>query len=200
MKKILSICTRGALIVIALLLFGFLIYAAITLLWEKDANTIKPADSIVVLTGSKGRIEAGFDLLLNNKAPKLLISGVTQGVTFNNIVNARAMSAEKKSRIKRHCCIELDYIADTTETNATESAKWIERHNMKTIILVTSHLHMPRAQLQFNRALPDTVTIQTFPVRGERRLTLFTSLDFWLYSAHEYIKYLGSWVRIENQK
>jgi uncharacterized SAM-binding protein YcdF (DUF218 family) len=200
MKKLFSVFIYSGFAITALLVAGFLLYASIILLWSKNAEDLNDADSIIVLTGSKGRIEAGFELLLMDKSPRLLISGVTNGVTFQEIVNARDMGRNDKQKIRNHCCIELDYIADTTETNAIESASWIQKKNIKSIILVTSYLHMPRAALQFNRALPNTVTVQSYPVRSERRLSLFTSTDFWLYSAHEYIKYLGSWVRLENQK
>jgi len=200
MKKIFSVCVYSGFAITGLFLLGFALYATITLLWSKDMDDVKAANAIIVLTGSKGRIESGFDLLLANKAPRLLISGVTDGVTFDEIIDVQTITDESKKKLRQHCCIELDYVADTTETNATESAIWIKNNDITSIILVTSHLHMPRASLQFNRALPDYVDIQTYPIQNERRLSLFTSYNFWLYSAQEYIKYLGSWARIKNQK
>lgn len=200
MKKLVSICLYSGAAITTLFIGGFIFFVAITLLWTPDSNTLKPADSIIVLTGSRYRIEAGFDLLLDTKAPRLLISGVTDGIPFEELVDAREMDRQTKAKIKAHCCIEIDYVADTTETNASESAKWIEDNNIKNIILVTSHSHMPRALLQFERALSPDVQIQTYPVRYEARSSLFTSREFWLYSANEYIKYLGSWLRLETRK
>lgn len=200
MKKFIAICAYSGLAITTLFIGGFLLFSTITLLWTPAPDTLEPADSLVVLTGSRHRIETGFTLLLKGKAPRMLISGVTEGVPFDELVDAREMDSEVKNKIKTHCCIELDYVADTTETNASESAKWIEANNINSIILVTSYSHMPRALLQFERALPASVTIQSYPVRYEPRSSLFTSREFWLYSANEYIKYLGSWLRLEAQK
>jgi uncharacterized SAM-binding protein YcdF (DUF218 family) len=86
----------------------------------------------------------------------------------------------------------LDYIADTTKTNAHESAKWLDQNDAQSVILVTSFSHMPRALLLFNRALPETIEIQTYPVRKQRRWDLFQSSGFWKYAAREYIKYVAT--------
>ena len=200
MKRLIAICFFSCLTVLALFIAGFLVYSAIMLLWTKENATVQQADAIIVLTGSKYRIEGGFELLLEEKAPRLLISGVTEGVTFDEIIDAREMETIDKDAIRNHCCIELDYVADTTETNASESANWIRDNNIQSIILVTSYAHMPRALLQFIQALPETVTIQTYPVRRERRWTLVMSYDFWIYAGREYLKYLASWISLEMDK
>lgn len=196
-KRILRKSFLAGLSFIALVTVGFFLYAAITLIWTGDKDDLKDHDAIIVLTGSQGRIEKGFELLLDKKAPQLLISGVLKPYALSEIVNARKMPQVEKTKIKRHCCIDLDYVATTTAENAIESAKWIQKKNVKSIILVTSAAHMPRARLQFDRALDGTVQITSFPVRVKRRLSLVMSVDFWLYAAREYSKYIGSWFRLE---
>ena len=110
---------------------GFVIYSATILLWAPQKD-IPPHDAVIVLTGASGRIEAGFKLLLEDKAPRMLISGVINNATFEDILanNSGTLSTEEKTKIINHCCIDIDYIADTTITNAIETNKWITANDI----------------------------------------------------------------------
>lgn len=176
---------------------GFLTYAAITLVWTKSDDSLESYDAIIVLTGAQGRIEKGFDLLLQDKAPRLLISGVLKPYRLRDIVEARDIPKADHAKIFRHCCVDLDYVATTTAENATESTQWVKQKGLKSILLVTSASHMPRAYLQFSRALPHDVSMTAYPVRIQGRYSLVMTRDFWSYTAREYFKYLGSWLRLE---
>lgn len=198
-KSLAKILVVGGTAIAIAILMGFFIYAATILVWNKPAAHKVTADAIIVPTGARGRIEKGFELLLESAAPRLLISGVRENITFSDIVFSVDIPKAKKNDIHDHCCIDIDYIADTTETNAIESAKWIQKNNVQSIILVTSSSHMPRAYLQYRNALPNDVTITPFPVRTDARSNLVMSRDFWLYAGREYIKYLGSWLRLERK-
>ena len=50
----------------------------------KDSQT--KTDAIAVLTGGRGRLGVGFELLSNKLAKKLLISGVYRGVDVNHLL------------------------------------------------------------------------------------------------------------------
>lgn len=200
-KRFIHFATLLGSIVLGILVAGFLIYLAVTIMWQGDKASVEKADAIIVLTGGKGRIETAFDLLLDDKAERLLITGVNNETTLADIIDIQTLPAQSLNQLKSHCCITLDYAADTTEANAREANEWVTRHNVKTVILVTASYHMPRAALLFDRALRDNNTdIKLFPVRDERRAELAASKDYWLLIGREYTKYLGSWVRLQNKE
>ena len=196
-KAIVMAALYGLIAVIA----GYFIYCAVIVMWKTPSpDALQSHDAIIVLTGSKGRIEAGFELLLDEKAPELLISGVLNRVSKIELIkqNSDDLSISEVKDIRNHCCIALDYIADTTHTNAIESQKWITANNVQSIILVTSESHMPRAYLNFITQLNREVQITPYPHRSKRRLSLVLSPDFWQYAAREYFKFGGRLIRIIN--
>lgn len=145
-------------------------------------------DAIIVLTGGQHRINTGLDLLMLGKADHLFISGVNPNVTIENLVS---LWDPNFSYIP--CCIALGYAASNTEGNARESSEWARAQNIKTIRLVTSNYHLPRAWLEFNHALPRykiiAHPISPTSVEGDSRHFLKLSLG-------EYNKTVLTWVRL----
>lgn len=153
--------------------------------YEKIPNTeseLKKADAIIVLTGGKGRIAAGTEMLKQQLSYRMLISGVHEDTRMNEIVKNIDFGS-----------ITLGNKARTTKGNALESKQWIEKNNFKSIILVTSNYHMPRSLSIFEREFPE-LEIQAAPVFPDE----FSKQNFWKdrNSAYlilsEYIKYLAT--------
>lgn len=148
------------------------------------------ADAIVVLTGGAGRIRRGLELMTNGLGRQLFITGVNEQVDMGTILT---MWPDENTDLIT-CCISLGHEAHNTRQNALEARKWITGvQNIKTVRLVTSSYHMPRALLEFRRAIPD-ITLIPEPIaygsapdhdRG----------NFWLLSFAEYNKTLLSWLR-----
>jgi uncharacterized SAM-binding protein YcdF (DUF218 family) len=129
---------------------GFALYTACVLHRAPYDGT---ADGIVVLTGGDGRVEAGLRLLASGKGGRLLISGVHRDVRLQDI-NKHGAPADK---------IDLGFIAQDTLGNAMETASWAENHNIRSLIVVTSDYHMPRALVHLGSRLSD-VTLHAYPV------------------------------------
>lgn len=119
------------------------------------------ADGIVALTGGGGRIEAGLKLLQAGAGKKLLISGVHPEVTKETLLaNENATGLDPRLA---DCCVKLGYAAWTTDGNATEAADWARAEKFKSLIVVTAQYHLPRALLDFHRALP-SVELVPYPL------------------------------------
>lgn len=152
---------------VGLWLCGGIAFTYLTFAEEPQAPT---SDAIVVLTGGAQRVETAFQLLLNNKAKNLLISGVYEGNSLEDLVQATGLSDIQKNQILKHCCVELDFNAHTTAQNATESIKWITDNGFKSAIIVTSDYHIIRANLHFKRLSPQDVQLYYYGIATRQNI------------------------------
>lgn len=184
--SILALVAGGSILVAG----GFLWFVAILARAEPDPSP-RNADAIVALTGGQSRVSDATDLLARGSARRLLITGVHPQTSRGEI--ARKLGA---SRGLLECCVDLDRDALNTVGNAVETRRWVREHGFRSIIVVTSAYHMPRALVEIRQRLPD-VRLVPYPVASA---TL--QLDRWWdhrptlrVLAGEYVKYLVSLAR-----
>ena len=124
------------------------------------------SEAIVVPTGGAGRIDRGLALLRTHQAKRMLVTGVGPGVRPIDL--AREYHA---SPGLFDCCIDLGDEAVDTKSNAEETANWVRAHSYRTVRLVTSDWHLPRARMELGAALGKRVVILGDGVSaGEPRL------------------------------
>lgn len=196
-----------------------MLLATIGLLWlgggiayvERVESIPAPAetrtDAIVVLTGGAARLATALRLLNDNKADRLLVSGVAQTATKATLLQAvlptMPDAAQGSSnwqgidlQLLFECCVDLGFEADDTAGNAAETASWAAARGYKTIRLVTANYHMPRAQVEFGRYLSG-MTIVPHPVRSDAMRVE----DWWqrraatVFLLGEYTKYIAALLR-----
>ncbi len=136
-----------------LLLFYVLGYPLFTLMLP-NAGDARRTDAIVVLTGGAKRLERGLSLLEQGKADRMLISGVARAVRPVELA-ARYGTSQQLFE----CCIDLGRQAVDTRSNGEETARWLRRHEFKTVRLVTTDWHMPRARFELARQMGDEVKV-----------------------------------------
>ena len=141
-----SACGVVALAV-AVLASGYLWFLHLT---SQPSDLPPHADGIVAFTGGAGRVETALRLLAENRADRLLLSGIGGGAELTEL-------AHRTGRVT------LGRNATTTRGNAQETAAWVDGHDIHSLIVVTASYHMPRALTELGRALPG-VTLYPAPV------------------------------------
>ena len=159
---------------------------------EAEVPMRSKADGIVVLTGSAFRISDALELLAAGHGKRLLITGVYPTTRLSEIA---ALTPQYERWFA--CCVDLDRIALDTIGNAVETKRWAQEQGAKSLIIVTSDFHMPRALAEISHQLPD-VRLVPFPVMSDRvRVDNWWSnpatarLLFW-----EYLKYMVALTRM----
>jgi uncharacterized SAM-binding protein YcdF (DUF218 family) len=168
--------------------YAFFAYKIINLAPPENQAT---ADAIIVVTGGSKRINKGLDLLQDGHTNNLFISGVNKKVTLATLLSMW----DGYDKDNRPCCIALGYSAENTWENAQETRLWIKsQENIKTIWLITSNYHMPRAWVELRHALPD-LKIIAYPVESD--VTVNEQGGFLRVSMREYSKTILTYLRLK---
>lgn len=127
----------------------------------QDREVLEETDAIVVFTGGHDRVQVAVDLLKKKKAPLLFISGVPKGSIKSNV-----LKKSYANNIKDLSIIHLGKAENTLE-NAQEVAQWASTHNVRSIRLVTTTFHMPRALRELGLQTKNLVVIP-HPVAADK--------------------------------
>ncbi|HYW16061.1 MAG TPA: YdcF family protein [Allosphingosinicella sp.] len=141
---------RAISAVILLYLLGYVMFAVAL---PRPAGE-QATDAIVVLTGGAKRIERGLDLMARNRAKRMLVSGVAR------TVRPEELAAQYRADDSLfQCCVDLGRMAVDTRSNAEEVARWMDKHKFKSMRLVTTDWHMPRARFELSRRLGGGIAV-----------------------------------------
>lgn len=153
---------------------GFAVFAT-TL--PRPADPTTRTDAIVVLTGGPGRLDRGVALLAAGRAQRLFVSGADRSASKQALA-ARTHAPDALFA----CCVDLGQDSVDTRSNAVETAKWLRRHGFRSVRLITTDWHMPRAHYDLGRQIAgDRITVLPDAIRSHPS---FTTL------VEEYDKYL----------
>lgn len=182
--KIKSLSFYVSLLFLSCWVIGFVLFALYTfsLKYAEPQN----AEAIVVLTGSSDRINTAFDLLQQNKAEKLFISGVNSKVSVGALF--QKIDEDMVNRI------QLGYKADNTYENAMETHLWLQQNKVSSVLLVTSFYHMPRSIFEVKERIGN-VKIIPYPVFPKQlNANWFHTRSAWLLFV-EYNKFIVVYIR-----
>ena len=189
-RLVVGLGATAAVLVVLGLGAGFFIF--LRNLDRAEQRTPDAVDGIVALTGGSERIADAVDLLARGRGRRLLITGVNEKTTKEEIARQRP-----EFRPFFACCVDLDYRALNTIGNAEQTRKWVSQHGFSSLLVVTSTYHMPRTLAELGHALPN-VKLVPHPVVPEH-----LDLDGWWRDpaltrllATEYVKYVVAMARI----
>ena len=158
-------------------------------------DELKPAskaDGIVVLTGGSSRVADAVELLAAGYGKRLLISGVHP----TNGVSDISRSVPDSQKLL-DCCADLDRSAVNTRSNASQTRRWVHEQGFRSLIVVTSNYHMPRAIVEMSHAMPDIELIPFAVVSGMwRDAPWWTSGPAVRLLLSEYAKYVVAELRV----
>ena len=157
-----------------------------------EMQPARHADGIVVLTGGSSRVSDAMELLAAGYGKRLLISGVHPTSAASDI--SRSLP-DNQSLLS--CCVDLDHSAVNTRSNAAQTRRWAHERGFRSLIVVTSNYHMPRAIVELSHAMPD-IELIPFVVVGDK----WRDEPWWTSGAalrlllSEYVKYVAAEMRV----
>ena len=177
------------LLAVVLTVIGFFIFTGNLQRSQPEPRT---ADGIAVLTGGVARIDEAMKLLTQQKAKRLLITGVNRTTSTEALKQLASQGDQLFS-----CCVDIDKEARNTIDNATETSQWVARNHYNSVIVVTSNYHMPRALAELGRVMPGVTLIPYSVIDNNVHLD-----RWWTYPGttklliSEYLKYLPALGRL----
>ena len=180
----------GVLFLFVLFIIGFIVFA--NGIDREQSEPQQTADGIAVLTGGVSRIDRAMALLAAGKAKRVLITGVNRTTTVDELKQLASRGDQYFT-----CCVDIDKEARNTIDNATETSEWVALHHYRSIIVVTSNYHMPRALAELARVMPGVALIPYSVVDNNVHLD-----RWWTYPGttrlllSEYQKYLPALGRL----
>jgi uncharacterized SAM-binding protein YcdF (DUF218 family) len=186
---------RATIVVFFAIVFMLAAIGFVGFLSQLRTAELKPprnADGIVVLTGGSSRVSDAMELLAGGYGKRLLISGVHP--TNSTIELSRSLP---DSQGLLACCVDLDRSAINTRSNAVETRRWAHERGFRSLIVVTSNYHMPRAIVELSHEMPE-IELIPYPVIGDR----WRDEPWWTSGAtlrlllSEYTKYVAAEIRV----
>jgi uncharacterized SAM-binding protein YcdF (DUF218 family) len=190
MRRIAFVSAICAAVALGVVLAGFVWF-----IWRLPAEEIvlnRNADGIVALTGGSSRVIDAIELLASGRGQRLLITGVHRATGPGEL----SRLTPEYQRIVR-CCVDLDRSAVNTLGNAVGTRRWANERGFRSLIVVTSNYHMPRAIAELSHQLPGVSLIQ-FPVVSDKLRTepWWSSVATVRLLFSEYLKYLAAMGRM----
>src|SRR5262249_42951582 len=146
---------------------------------------------LVVLSGDAARVGEAIELLAHGQGQRPLMSGASPSTTATEISR---LNPEFARWIR--CCVDFDRSLNTLG-NAVETRRWAERRRFRSLTVVTSDYHMPRAMAEIAHQLPLTRLV-AYPVTSDR-----LRAEHWWASGpamrrllSEYVKYIVAQARM----
>ncbi len=103
-------------------------------------------------------MDVALRLLTSGEADRLLVSGAGAKTGVADLARLSGMDPAPLAPQ-----VTLGHTARTTRGNALETASWAQAEQVRTLLVVTTWFHMPRALVELRRAMP-ALSLLPYPV------------------------------------
>ncbi|HEV8669284.1 MAG TPA: YdcF family protein [Candidatus Limnocylindria bacterium] len=161
MRRFLGGVLVGVLLAVGTGLAAFLLLGT----WLAVEDPLEKADAIVAISGDSGaRAATAVTLWKAGWAPIIVFSGAA--IDPASVSSAEIMRREAIRQGVPEGATLVEPASATTEENATEVAKVMVQHKLRSAILVTSPYHQRRAAYEFDRTFAASgLTFHNYPAR-----------------------------------
>ena len=178
----------GAVLLVPPAVLFFSILHFVWIIDQGEQSQPPQADAIVALSGDPARITQAVALLAAGYGTRLFITGVDNE---DEVVRQRTLRPDLF-----RCCVEVDHSGQNTHEDAAAIARWTKERGLRSLVVVTSSPHLPRALIEINDALPGVTTWPSAVVKGlsdDRHWR--TDPERWPTFRREYLKSIGALLR-----
>lgn len=121
-------------------------------------------DAAIVLGGAEDRVDRGAEVVRGGTGKNLLYTGALSGAGADALVRMLRSQGIDDGQLV------IEDRARNTYENAVESAELVAQHGWRSLLLVTSAVHMPRALACFQRQglHPDVLPVDAIARRPQR--------------------------------
>ncbi len=149
-------------------------------------------DAIVVFSGEPQRILVATNFLSKGFGKRLLIVGQDN----RDVVDEMRI----KNKPLFECCVLIDHRSRNTAEDALLARNLVLRTQSRSLILVTSAFHVPRAKKELRHLLPKTeITAYGISDAFYKFENIFQDQDVGPAFLSQYIKYIGSSIPISRR-
>jgi len=166
-------------VIVFLWLMGFSVF--LFSIPAKPSKNYLETEAFIIFTGGTNRVSTGIEEFTKSKADKILISGVGINVSKADIVSRLPEIHENLNNDEK---IVLGRIANSTFSNATETAIFVQLNKVKSITVVTSNYHMPRSRILLANKIPDT-QVEYLPIVTKEKGQFFRKIGLLLSEYHK---------------
>ena len=158
--------------------------------YPSTGGDCESVDAIVAISGGDtgARTDQAIELYKHDWASLLVFSGAAADKSGPS--NAEAMKRQAVDAGVPEANILIDETSETTKQNASNSIDLFDKHQIHSVILVTSAYHQRRAGLEFGQRAGVSIKIVNHPVTSDKQWSAWWWLTptGWYLAVSEMIK------------
>ncbi len=166
-------------------------------------DRLKKADAVVALGGGgEWRVVEAVRLIKEQYGASLILTEPGETGPGEEMGSRFFRTVAIENGLSQFAIIITDGVQHSTEDEAAAVLSLMQKHQMKSVIVVTDPFHTMRARMIFRDAFRGsglTVRVHPVPDHWYRSDTWFLSVDGWANTIREYVKLMGYILHLDHR-